>query len=371
MKILYLTDQFYLHGGIEKMLAQKINNWKRIYGYDVVLCTSEHRNNDFVYPLEAGLKHVDLNIDYHRSKSYFHPLNLIKSWRHFTRLRRLVKKEKPDVIVSANYTPEQFFIPFISRRIPKVKEFHSSGAAVKAPVTFFDKLKYQLFLLFGRYQALVVLNEDEKKYYPFKNLHVIPNFIEKDKISDPSKRGKIIIAAGRIAPVKQFDHLIKAWSLIAGGLPDWSVKIFGDGDDVLSNQLQALIRQLKVPSISLMGPTSNLPAEMEKASIYAMTSATECFPMVLLEAQASGLPIVSYDCPNGPGNIINADIDGMLTPHNNIEVFSRELKRLAEDEQTREAMSLASKHSIGRFSSENIMNQWNELFLTLQNRRYV
>ncbi|MET0945563.1 MAG: glycosyltransferase family 4 protein [Flavobacterium sp.] len=368
MKILYLTDQLYLHGGIEKMLAQKINHWIAHYGYDVMLCTSEQRNKDFVYPVDPKLRHIDLGINYSRHKSYFHPENVLKSTTHFNTLRKLIKKEKPDIIISVNYTPEQFFLPFIAKHIPKIKEFHSSGVTLEMPNNRINKLKHRLFLLLGRYQAQVVLNVDEKKYYPFEHLYVIPNFIEINKIKEPLQREKTILAAGRIASVKQFDHLINAWSHIASDFPDWQVKIFGNGDDKLSAQLQQLIAELGVSNINLMGATSHLAEEMQKASIYAMTSETECFPMVLLEAQAAGLAIISYDCPNGPRNIITSNQDGWLTPYNEIGIFADQLAILIEKESSRKEMGLAAKQKVTLFSKEKVMGKWNELLLKLQAR---
>lgn len=366
MKIVYVTDQIYLHGGIEKMLAQKINYWITNYGYEVVLCTSEQRKHNFVYGLDTRLKHIDLGINYHRTKSYFNFTNLIKSIKHFNALRKVIKKENPDIIISVNYTPEQFFLPFIERKIPKIKEFHSSGITIKNAETIIDKLKQRLFLLLGRYQAQVILNDDEKKYYPFRHIHTIPNFIEIDLLTKEVKREKTIIAAGRMAAVKQFDHLIRAWSHIAADFPDWQVKIFGNGDEQLSLQLIELIEKLEVPNVHLMGATSHLDQEMQKASVYAMTSSTECFPMVLLEAQKAGLPIISYDCPNGPRNIISTNLDGWLIPHNEIDIFAKKLEMLIKNESDRKIMEIAAKENVARFRSEIIMAQWNELFIKLQ-----
>jgi glycosyltransferase involved in cell wall biosynthesis len=365
MKIMYLTNQFYLHGGIEKMLAHKINHWIHHYGYEVVLCTTEQHNKSFVYSLDMRLTHIDLNINYHRAKSYFHPMNIAKSFTHFKQLNKTVRREKPDVIISVNYTPEQFLIPFIEKQIPKVKEFHSSGATLKDPKGFFEKAKGQLFKLFNRYDALVVLNEDEKQYYPFKNLKVVPNFIKLKNSKIELQKEKTIIAAGRIAPVKQFDHLIKAWALIAKDFPEWQVKIFGEGDESLIITLKKIILELEATNIHLMGVTNDLEEEMNKASIYAMTSSSECFPMVLLEAQSAGLAILSYDCPNGPRNIISDNKNGLLTALDQIDTFALKLKGLINDSYKRNYLSQNAKEDVKKFDEIAVMEKWNDLFLKL------
>jgi len=368
VKILYVTDQLYLHGGVEKMLAQKLNYLVSICGYEVILCTTEQKSNLFVYPINASVRHMDLEINYHREISYFHPSNLLKSVAHFRALRSILESEQPDVVVSANYTPEQFLLPFICKHIPKVKEFHSSGVSIIKPRNLLEKLKQLLFHLFGKYDALVLLNEDERKYYPFTQVHVIPNFISIPKETPGLAKEKTILAAGRIAPVKQFDHLIKAWSLIADEHPDWEVQIYGDGDPELTGKLQDQINALKISTIRLIGSTAQLDTEMQKASIYAMTSSTECFPMVLLEAQAAGLPIVSYDCPHGPRNIVTHEVNGLLTPSNEIPDFAEALNSLINNKDLRKSMGEAAKENIKIYDEEHIMQQWVALFTRLKIR---
>lgn len=367
MKVVYLIDQFHKHGGIEKMLSLKINHFIEDYGYNVTLITSQHSEGQpYVYPLSGKLEHIDLEVNYYNGKSYFHPKNLIKSFVHCLKLRKQLKRLKPDVIVSAGFSPEQYFLPLIVKKTPIIKEFHFSGVILnKKRNKILNILNNFLFKQFNNYDAVVVLNEDERKYFNFDNLVVIPNFIELKDDLIIADRNKTIIAAGRIAGVKQFDHLIKAWSSIADKYPEWDVKIFGDGDESLSEKLKEEIRKNDIPRIELMGATPHLAMEMQKASIYAMTSANECFPMVLLEAQNAGLPIVSYDCPNGPRNIIKDSADGILVENQNIKEFSEKIAMLMINNEVRSNMSTIALKNIRKFSAMPIMNKWNTLFLKL------
>ena len=364
MKIIYLTDQMYLHGGVEKMVSQKINYFINYYGYEVFLCTSEQRNKDFIYPIVSKAHHFDLRVNYFRSKSYFHPLNLIKSVKHFVRLKYLINTIKPDIIISANNTPEQYFIPFLGNKIPTVKEFHSSGGTLKFDNSIFGKCKQQLFLLLNRYTTKVVLNPEEKQYYPFDGIEVIPNFIASNT-SSPSLKQNTIIAAGRIAPVKQFEHLIEAWAKIVQDFPNWEVQIYGDGDEQLKQQLQNQIVQLQVPRIEFKGATQHLDLVMQRGSIYAMTSASECFPMVLLEAQAAGMAVISYDCPNGPRNIITHNKNGILVADQNIDLFAIELKQLIQNEPKQKKIQLNAQQNSTQFSEDTIMKKWDALFKSI------
>lgn len=365
MKIVYLLNQLYLHGGGEKIVALKMNALVNHPHYQVYFLTTNQKNNKPIYWVDEKVHWTDLKINYQVNRSYFHPSNLVKTVTHFFKLKKQIRKIQPDLIISVSQSPEQFFLPFIQKKIPKIKEFHSSGANYGKPKGLVQKMKHQLFNLYKKYTVLVVLNNDEKQYYPFENVTVIPNFIQLKSNQESDKRKNIILAAGRIAPVKQFDHLIKAWSLIAKKFPDWEVHIYGEGDELLSNQLKTLIHELDVQNIYLKGATNILETKMKEASIYALTSATECFPMVLLESLSCGLPIVSYDCPHGPNTIITNLEDGILVEHNNFDALSVELSNLIENSSKRKIMGDKARNNVKRFSENLIMEKWIQLFKEL------
>ena len=101
---------------------------------------------------------------------------------------------------------------------------------------------------------------------------------------------------------------------------------------------------------------------MLNASIYAMTSLTECFPMVLLESLSCGLPVISFDCPNGPRNIIINNKDGLLVKNNNIDAFAIALITLMDDNELRCNMGAIGRLNIKRFESKIVMKIWEKLF---------
>jgi glycosyltransferase involved in cell wall biosynthesis len=260
----------------------------------------------------------------------------------------------------------------MDKKIPKVKELHSSGIVVGMSVQK-DKsiggiLRRKLTSIFKKYDALVLLNQDETHYFEDCKTVVIPNFTDFISNSDENTiKEKIVIAAGRIAPVKRFQELIHIWKLISDDFPEWKVKIFGDGDLKTTENLQKLVNKLNLTSSFFLLPSiSTIQDEMQKAAIYAMTSETECFPMVLLEAQVCGLPIVSYDCPNGPRNIINDSSDGFLTPQNDRISFAQKLSELMKNESKRNEMGNNSKQNVKKFSKEKVMPEWDKLFIKLK-----
>ena len=179
MKILFLTDQVYLHGGVEKVLAKKINYLVDIYGYEVFLITSEQKGNAYCYPISNKANHLDLAINYVRTKSYFSLINLIKIPKHILNLRKNLKELKPDVLVVCNYAFDFYFIPFISKEIKTVKEFHSSRYYYIKELPNTSPLNKTMYKLNNwvetKYCNLVVLNQNERNYYKSNNVVVIPN----------------------------------------------------------------------------------------------------------------------------------------------------------------------------------------------------
>ena len=368
MKVVFITDQIYLHGGLERVLINRMNILCKLNTIDVFLITSKQNGNKACYKMNSSITHFDIDINYNNSKSYFSFENLIKSPKHFLKLRDVLKKINPSCIVLSNFGFDFYFLPFTLKGIKKIKEFHSSRYYYSKEIitaSFFKKTINKInFYIEKRYDKLVLLNSDEKKYYHSQNTVVIPNFIsysQKNKLEKQSKKN-IIIAAGRIAPVKQFHHLIEAWSIISKDFPDWNVEIYGEGDKQLLNELIELIKKKTVSNIQFMGATNKLNKKMEEASIYALTSATECFPMVLLEALSCGLPIISYDCPHGPINIITNNKDGILVAHNNITAFAKELSKLIYDTPLRDEMRENSLENVTRFNEKNIIPKWLQLF---------
>ena len=151
---------------------------------------------------------------------------------------------------------------------------------------------------------------------------------------------KVVIAAGRVGDEKGFDGLFGAWKLVVRDPRDRQLKIFGSGS--ATKRLKRQIRSLEIEdSAHMMGFTSRLHEEMANASLYVMSSRKEGFPMVLLEAMAVGLPVVSYDCPTGPRDIIREGVDGHVVPDGDTAALAAAMSGLMSDPARRKAYGAA------------------------------
>jgi glycosyltransferase involved in cell wall biosynthesis len=368
IRIAYYTDQVYLHGGIERVLANKINYLTATDDFEVYLITSEQRENKFCYDMDERLIHHDLGINYDRKLSYYHPKNIKKVPRHYLALRTKLKEIKPHIVVVCNFSFDYYFIPFMPKDIVKIKEYHSSryfeNLKRKAIKSIFGKLfhKFNDYIEL-KYDYLAVLTESEKQYYKSNNTVVIPNGLTNFPTNASKLTEKQAISAGRINTVKQFDKLIMAWKDVVKNHPDWKLNIYGDGDALYIGYLQKMIDDYGInKQVELLGTTSNLESKMLDSSFYVMSSSTECFPMVLLEAMSCGLPVISFDCPHGPSNIITNNVDGILVDPDNTQQLANVITLLINNDNDLKNKGKMARENIKRFDQKIIMEKWIELF---------
>lgn len=365
MKILFNTDQIYLHGGIEKVMATKANYFAALPHTEVIIVTTEQQQRPPCYPLDSRIKLIDLGVDYNRSKSYFSKENIIKAVRHFKRQKKLFKELQSEVIISPNFNFDHYWLPFIKGKSKLIKERHSSHfleEKQRKNASLPEKIRFGFSdFVEKKYDRIVVLNEDEKKYVKTGNATVIPNPVEPSPYT-AALEAKQVIAAGRISGVKNFKDLITAWAEVTETFPDWQLHIYGQDYLNTKKKLENQIIQLQLQGkVVFKGSVSDIPKTMADYSLYVMSSETECFPMVLLEALSVGLPVVSYDCPNGPRNILTHGSDGLLTEYCNPHALALKIKELIIEPSLRQQMGVNGKNNVQRFFTDGVMAKWLQL----------
>lgn len=373
MKLLYCIAGTYHSGGMERVLANKANYLAR-RGYEVVIVTTDQQGNPPFFPLDERIRCIDLGINYEENngKSFANKLlhYPLKQYLHKKRLTAVLKQERPDITLSM-FCNDAAFITRISDGSKKVVEFHFSK---------FKRLQYgrtglwrladiwrskQDEKIVQRFDKLVVLTEEDKGYWGnLPNITVIPNartFIPQQVADWNNKK---VIAIGRYNYQKGFEQLIEIWRLVVKDFPEWKLEIIGDGEE--REKLQSLINRYGLnASLSLVAASNEIEKYYLNASLFVLTSRYEGLPMVLLEAQAFGLPIVSFRCKCGPTDVITDSVNGFLIDEGNIKQFAFALKRLMGDAVLRKQMGEKALVSSGRFSEEPVMQRWMSLFESL------
>jgi glycosyltransferase involved in cell wall biosynthesis len=219
---------------------------------------------------------------------------------------------------------------------------------------------------YRRLDALTVLTDADRRDYeqvlegaPTRVVR-IPNALPALGGPDPALDAPVVIAAGRLTTQKGFDLLIDAFAAVVREHPEWTLRIFGSGMNREELRQQIVDREL-YNNVFLMGRTQQLGDELSQASIFAMSSRYEGFGMVIIEAMSKGLPVVSFDCPRGPGEIIHDGKDGLLVPEQDVDGFASALLTLIRDEDLRRRLGAAGRETARRYDVERIAGDWRAL----------
>jgi glycosyltransferase involved in cell wall biosynthesis len=222
---------------------------------------------------------------------------------------------------------------------------------------------------YGRLDVLVALTEEDRQAYDELldgrvRLAVIPNTVHDADGPRADLGSRTVLAAGRFVYQKGYDMLIEAFAKVHVTHPDWRLRICGRGE--LKAQLEQAVSDHGLEDVvELPGPSENLPEEMEQASIYALSSRFEGFPLVLLEAMGKGMGVVAFDCPTGPRDIVSDRENGILVPPKDPDAFATGLLALIEDEELRRRCGAAAAVTARRFTIEAIGPRWEALFRDL------
>lgn len=371
MKIVYCINRIRHIGGMQRMIAAKANALAAIPGNKVYIVVTDHKKGVDPFYISPDVSVIDLNINYYSDygKNAISDILIYKKKKakHRKALFHFLKEIKPDIVISTGGYDKVFIASRRSHAWKTLIEYHyeRNFKANDKKSNLLHKLQglYEREVTEKRFDRIVVLTEGDKKnnWQGYQNVVVIPNPVT-FRCLDPSDLDQhCVVSVGRLVTTKNFNGLIRAFKLVLDKYPDWVLKIYGDGPE--KKNLQSLINQECLSnSVMLCGNTGDVEDVLKKSSIFAISSLSEGFGLVLIEAMECGVPAISYDCPCGPREIISDSDDGFLVPLNDEHLMAERICTLVADEKMRRNMGVAARKKAAHYHMDLIINQWMCLF---------
>jgi len=373
-KIVYIVGGLYQPSGMGQVLSCKVNYLATHTNWQLYVVLTERADLPFFYKLNPNIQFVNFNINFDeldtmpliiKIREYHKKQNTYKK-----KLTSFLMKVKPNITVSAVRREINFIndIPDGSRKIGEIhfeKQFyrHFDKSYLPDCVNKWITEKWQGALIkqLARLDKFVILTEeDARNWCMLSNKAVIPNPLTKYPDVHSCQNSKTVISVGRYDPVKGFDMLIDAWAVVSNTHPDWRLKIIGPGDK--TPYLEQIKRLNLEHYISCRDASDRIYDEMAEASFYVLSSRSEGFGLVLVEAMAVGLPCVAFSCSPGPRDIVSDHQDGMLVEKNNVHKLAEAICFMIEHDKERQEYAAQARANSERYRIENIMYKWISLF---------
>ena len=380
LKIVYCTPALYMAGGVERVLTLKANYFAEHFGYDITIILTEGKDKPLFYSLSDKIKVINLDINFEELWT----CSFVKKAFVYLKKQRIFKKKltnelmriRPDITISL-LRREINFINEIKDGSKKIGELHVNRANYRnfeagdsnAIKNMFAKYWMRnLVSHLKRLDRFVVLTEEDKaSWTELDNVEVIPDPLAFDIDKASPLANKRVIAVGRYVYQKGFDILLQAWAKIEKLHPEWELAIYGMGD---RTPYERIVEELHIDRnrCHLNGPTDDIKQEYLNSSLFVFSSRFEGFGMALIEAMACGLPVISFDCPCGPKDIVRHQEDGLLVPSGDVAELSDAIHQLLSDDALRHVMAKKAIVNVRRFELSEIAERWKNLYDTTSNK---
>lgn len=376
-KQIYITALHLEFGGVERAIALMSNAFvKRGYGV-TVLSLYNLGEPAYIFSDEVKIEYLTSvkpnREEFKAAIKSKNPIKILKEGMYALKVLRLKKtamakrlRQIDDgIVISTRNEHSVLLSKYGKKNVLKIAQLHHDHCFNKKLLSDF-KNRYDNI----DYFALLTdqLTDEVSKIMEKTNKHTkcltIENFLAaNDEDIDFGKKEKTVVAVGRLHQVKGFDRLLDIWAKTVKKAPDWKLYIVGEGDqrDVLTEKIKMLGIENQVVLTGEL-PYNEVLEAMRKASVYAMTSFSEGFPFVLIEAFSSALPTVAFDVRVGPRAIIEDKKNGLLIEDGDFEGFNKALCSLLIDEQLRLQYAKAAVMRAADFTEENIVDKWVSIF---------
>ncbi|GHD20254.1 glycosyltransferase family 4 protein [Nocardiopsis kunsanensis] len=379
MKIAFVIANGYTMGGTVRTVYNLAEGLARSHDVEIVSLSRKRKNPFFRLP--EGVRLVPLSDSRAEAEASDGPGGPARFWwsrkaeqiipeaertrnqnyspEAVAALRRYLRTTDADVVMGTRPGINLLIASWAPARLRTVGQEHLNLNEHKPEVV------EAIARLYPRLDGVSVLTETDRQAYaertrvPEKRLVVMPNPLDSEQRPRSTLSAPVIAAAGRLSPVKQYPKLLQAFSHVAEKHPQWRLRIYGSGDH--EKKIRRTAAELGLEdSVELMGQTKDVLGALSEASVLAISSRVEGFGMTIVEAFSVGVPVVSFDCPHGPREIIEDGHDGLLVPAQDVDSLGKALLSLVENGQERERLGENALASSARYGLEDITRRWED-----------
>ena len=360
-------------------MIDKMNYLADHVGYDVMIVTYEQDNHPIIYPLSQKVTHVDLDVRYYELYKTNFIVRLFNRRRYDNQLKRrfeqIVFSFRPDIVIATTYYANIISaiavarLPFVRILESHIDRRYIYENAIENRNTYLHWFrcwteKMSVTNKIGKFDVLVTLNDaDAADWSKYLKTVIIENIVHLNPINFYSHQDtKNVIFAGRYTPQKGVFDLLRIWTIVYRKHPDWHLNMYGNGE--LADELTEKANKLQA-NIHVNGQVLNIFEKYRASTMLLMTSIFEPFGLVIPEAMSCGLPVVAFDCPSGPANIITEGVDGYLIKDRDVNAFAEKVCYLIEHPDVRIEMGKNAIRHSARYAPQRIMPKWISLFKEL------
>ena len=346
-------------GGAERVFVN-LADFFRCEGYRVTMVTQYRYPDEEEYDLPQGIKRVLSDLTPEELDSG----RIVNLYRRIHKLHRIWKTEKPDMVLSC--IGKNNFMAIVTTMFTKTKPVVS--VVGEAREEYPGRLMRMLANLLFPFAAGIVLQTERSKYF-FNNkikeqAVVLPNSLNPDFVKPryEGKRDTRIVSVGRLDANKNHEMMIRAFAALKDKYPEYTLTIYGEGE--LRQFLEDLIQQLDISQrVFLPGVIPNVAEQIERAALFLMTSYSEGVSNALIEALASGLPVISTDVPSGGTVELIADgMNGLIIPVGDRQALEQAMDKLLGDVAYAERLGREAAKIQQRLAPERVNRLWKQYF---------
>ena len=360
------------YGGIERCITSLANILCEKYNVEIAVCYKLYDKPAFELDERVKIKYLNkkhIVPNKEKFKKAWNNKKIISVFKEglfalkVLRLRKknmvnYIKKSNSDIIISTRDIFNYWLSDFGKEKVLKIgwehNHFHDDYTYASNIVNSAKMLDY-----------LVLVSSDLQKYYNNElqkakcSCVYIPNSIDKIPDNVAELDNKRLVSVGRLSPEKGYLDLLKIYSQLVKDYPDWKLDIIGDGEERSKLEKFIEIHDLK-DKVTLHGFQGKeyIDKILNKSSVYLMTSYTESFGIVLIEAMSHGVPCVAFDSAEGAREIIQSGNNGYLVKNRNFDAYKLKVKSLIEKKEERIRIGKLARESVNKYTSDKVGSEW-------------